>query len=95
MNRSDDILRSLPPHVRGRKEEELRDLLNQTLSQGALMQLGHCLRVVKQLDTEIEQITDEVYAYVVQKYPREYQILTSVPTGVRLRPMSLLFILSS
>ncbi|HRD16961.1 MAG TPA: transposase [Methanothrix soehngenii] len=43
------------------------------------MQLGHCLRVVKQLDTEIEQITDEVHAYAVQKYPREYQILTSVP----------------
>lgn len=75
----DDILRSLPPHIRARKETELRDLLNQTLSQGALMQLGHCLRVVKQLDTEIEQITDEVHAYAVQKYPREYQILTSVP----------------
>jgi len=75
----DDILRSIPPHTRARKEAKLRELLNQTLSPGALMQLDHCLRVVKQLDEEIEEITDEVRTYALQKYPREYQILITVP----------------
>lgn len=75
----DEILRSIPPHIRTKKEAELRDLLNQTISPGALMQLGHCLRVVRQLDEEIESITDEVRTYALQKYPREFQILKSVP----------------
>jgi len=75
----DDILRSIPLHARARKEAKLRELLTQTLSPGALMQLDHCLRVVKQLDEEIERITDEVRAYVLQKYPREYQILITIP----------------
>lgn len=75
----DDILKSLPPRVRAQKETELRKLLAQTISPGALMQLGHCLRVIKQLDEEIEKITDEVRAYTLQTYPREYQILKTVP----------------
>ncbi len=75
----DEILQSIPPHVRARKEPKLRELLTQTLSQGALMQLGHCLRVVQQLDSEIERVTDEVRDYALQNYPREYQILKTVP----------------
>jgi len=75
----DDILQSIPSYVRDRKETELHELLTQTLSPGALMQLGHCLRIVKQLDEEIERITDEVRVYTLQTYPREYQILTTVP----------------
>lgn len=75
----DAILQSIPARVRARKETELRDLLTRTLSPGALLQVGHCLRVVKQLDEEIESITDEVRAYALQTYPREYRILTTVP----------------
>jgi len=75
----EDILKSLPTRVRKQKEEELRKLLAQTVSPGALMQLGHCLRVVKQLDEEIDLITDEARAYALQTYPREYRILKTVP----------------
>ncbi len=75
----DEILRSIPPHARVRKEAEFLDLLNQALSPGALIQLGHCLRVITRLDEEIEIITDEVRDYALQKYPREFQILKSVP----------------
>lgn len=75
----EDILKSLPTRVRKQKEEELRKLLAQTVSPGALMQLGHCLRVVKQLDEEIDLITDEARAYALQTYPGEYRILKTVP----------------
>jgi transposase len=75
----DDILRSIPPHARARKEAKLRELLNQTLSLGALMQLDLRSRVVKQLGEEIERITDEVRTYGTSEVPREYQILITVP----------------
>lgn len=43
------------------------------------MQLGHCLRVIKQLDEEIDMLTDEARAYTLRKHPREYRILKTVP----------------
>ena len=75
----DTILRSIPHRVRTKKETELRELIEQNLSPGALMQLGHCLRVIKQLDEEIDMLTDEARAYTLRKHPREYRILKTVP----------------
>lgn len=43
------------------------------------MQLGHCLRVIKQLDEEIDMLTDEARAYTLRMHPREYRILKTVP----------------
>jgi len=50
----DEVLESIHTRVRERKEEEIRVLLEQNLSIYALLQLRHCLRVMKQLDDEIE-----------------------------------------
>ncbi len=75
----EQILQSIPPWVLAKKENELRALIEQNVSPNAMIQLGHCLRVVRQLDEEIEMLTDEALTYVLQKYPREYTILKSVP----------------
>lgn len=43
----DEVLESIQTRVRERKEEEIRVLLEQNLSIYALLQLRHCLRVMK------------------------------------------------
>ncbi|MDN7023851.1 IS110 family transposase [Methanoculleus sp. FWC-SCC1] len=76
---ADEILKSIPLRTRLKKENEIRALIDQNMSRGALLQLRHCLRVIKHLDEEIGQITEEVQAYTLQNYPREYAILRTVP----------------
>jgi transposase len=75
----DEVLQSIHARVRDRKEEEIRALLEQNLSVYALIQLRHCLRVMKQLDEEIELLTRTASQYAVEKYPQEFEILYSVP----------------
>ena len=76
---ADEILLSIPRRIREKKEPEIRALIDQNLSVGALMQLGHLLRVMKQLDEEIAALTEEAQAYVLRKFPREYALLRTVP----------------
>ena len=76
---ADEILQLIHNRVRNRKEEEIKLLLEQNLSFYALFQLRHCLRVMNKLDSEIEVITDTVTQYAMEKYPREFEILYSVP----------------
>ena len=76
---ADEILQLIHKRVRNRKEEEIKLLIEQSLSIYALFQLRHCLRVMNKLDSEIEVITDTVTQYAMEKYPREFEILYSVP----------------
>lgn len=76
---ANEILQFIHKRVRNRKEEEIKLLLEQSLSIYALFQLRHCLRVMNKLDSEIEVITDTVTQYAMEKYPREFEILYSVP----------------
>ena len=62
-----------------KKENEIRALIEQRLSSGALMQLGHILHVVKQLNEEIVTLTEEAQMYTLRRFPREYAILKTVP----------------
>ena len=76
---ANEILLSIPRRIREKKEPEIRALIDQNLSVGALMQLGHILRVVKQLDEEITALTEEAQAYTLRTFPREYALLRTVP----------------
>jgi transposase len=75
----DEVLQSIHARVRDKKESEIRQLLEQNLSIYALLQLRHCLRVMKQLDDEIELLTSTACQFAMEKYPREFEILYSVP----------------
>jgi len=75
----DEVILSIHARVRERKEGEIRNLLEQNISRYALLQLRHCLRVMKQLDTEIELLTGTATQYAMDKYPREFEILYYVP----------------
>ena len=75
----DEVLQSLHTRVRDRKEGEIRLLLEQNLSIYALIQLRHCLRVMNQIDNEIENLTSTAVQYAMDKYPREFEILYSAP----------------
>ena len=75
----DDVIQSIHTRVRDRKEGEIRILLEQNLSVYALLQLRHCLRVMKQLDTEIDLLTGTASQYAMDHYQREFEILYSVP----------------
>jgi transposase len=76
---ANDILLSIPRRTRAKKESEIRALIEQRLSSSALMQLGHILHVVKQLDEEISKLTEEALAYTLRRFPREYALLRMVP----------------
>lgn len=75
----DEVLQSNVARVRNRKEEEIRILLEQNLSVYALLQLRHCLLVMKQLDNEIDLLTSTATQYAMDKYRREFEILYTVP----------------
>ncbi len=75
----DQLIHSLAGQVKKRKGEDIRKLLEQSLSPYALMQLRHSLQVMKVLDTEIGYLTKVSNQYAVEHYPREYAILLTVP----------------
>ena len=74
----DEILLLLPVSVL-KKEEALRDVLSITLSEGALARLASCLCIIKTLNQEIAELTNISTNYAVNNFPREYEILKSVP----------------
>ncbi|QVV87572.1 IS110 family transposase [Methanospirillum sp. J.3.6.1-F.2.7.3] len=76
---ADKVVKQIPWKVLDKKETEIRNLLEQSLSQNALIQLGHCLRVMMKLDEEIGVLTNHVIYYAHINYPREVEILKSVP----------------
>jgi len=76
---ANEILLSIPRQIREKKEPEIRALIDQNLSVGALMQLGHCLRVLKRLDEEIATLTEEAQTHTLRQFPREYALLRTVP----------------
>ena len=76
---ADEIICTLPPQVRKKKQGDIRALLAQSLSQVALIQLGHCLKVMTRLDEEIDLLTNTAIAYAQDKHARELKILMSVP----------------
>lgn|GEM_PF-4418059 len=61
------------------KESEILLLLEQSLLQSALMQPGHCLRVMKRLDEGIDTLIYDVISYTIHHYPRVFEILNTVP----------------
>lgn len=76
---ADDILTLIHSRIRAKSETKLRALLAQDLSPSALMQLGLCLKIIKVYDEQIKELTKAAQSYVLKNYPREYQILRSVP----------------
>ncbi|HWQ63985.1 MAG TPA: IS110 family transposase [Methanospirillum sp.] len=74
----DEILSLLPSSVL-KKEEVLREVLTTTLSEGALTRLASCLRLIKTLNQEITELTYISTNYALINFPREYEILKSVP----------------
>lgn len=74
----DTIISCLPPKMH-KKEEFLRDILGQTLSPSALLRLSSCVRILEELNTEIEFLTLECITYMEEHMSREFRILQSVP----------------
>lgn len=74
----DEILSLLPASVL-KKEEALREVLETTLSEGALARLSSCLRIIKILNQEIAELSNISTNYALTNFPREYEILKSVP----------------
>ena len=75
----DEVLQSIHACVRNKKEDEIRQLIEQNLSIYPLVQLRHCLNVMKQLDKEIKVLTNTACQFANEKYPREFEILYTVP----------------
>lgn len=73
-----DIIAILPRRIL-KKEEALREVMETTLSDGALSRLASCLRVIKTLNEEIAELTDISKSYVLTNFPKEFSILKSVP----------------
>jgi len=76
---ADEVIMSLKGQVRIKKGGEIRELLEQSLSVYALMQLRHSLEVLRVLDAEINYLTKVSSQYAQKHYPREYEILITVP----------------
>jgi transposase/CRISPR-associated protein Csx1 len=74
----DDIVKCIPPTVKY-KERVLREVMEQTLSQDALLRLSVCLTVMYCLNEQINLITQSSIDYAYSHYSREMKILTSVP----------------
>ena len=73
----DEILKYIPPTVKY-KEHALREVMEQALSQDALLRLRICLSVMYCLNEQIGMITQSAIDYAYSHYPREMKILTSV-----------------
>jgi len=74
----DVLIQKLPPHFR-RREEEIRSVLSNTLSQDTLFRLDCCLRLIRCMDEQIDVITESATAYAYENYARQMEILLSVP----------------
>jgi len=73
-----DILALLPASIK-KKEEVLREVMQSTLSEGALVRLASCLRIMKTLNEEIAELTNISTNYALVNFPKEFEILRSVP----------------
>jgi transposase len=74
----EEILDCVPPTVKY-KERVLREVMEQTLSQDALLRLRICLTIMNCLNEQINLITQSSIDYAYSNYSREMKILTSVP----------------
>jgi len=74
----DQIIASLSPNVR-KKAAQIRDILEQEISQSAALRLQICLKLIKSIDDEIEALEKEIFNYAYKKHKREMEILMSVP----------------
>ena len=74
----DEILALLPSAVQ-KKEEVLREVMQSTLSEGALTRLASSLRIIKTLNEEISELTNISTNYALVNYSTEFEILRSVP----------------
>lgn len=76
---ADEIMMSIKGQVRIKKGGDIRQLLEQSLSVYALMQLRHSLEVLRVLDAEINYLTKVSSEFAREHYPCEYKILLTVP----------------
>ena len=63
----DEILALLPSAVQ-KKEEVLREVMQSTLSEGALTRLASSLRIIKTLNEEISELTNISTNYALVNY---------------------------
>lgn len=74
----DQIIASLSPNVR-KKSDQIREVLNNEISQSAAFRLQICLKLIKSLDDEIEVLENEIFNYAYNNHKHEMEILMSVP----------------
>ena len=67
----DEILTLLPSAVQ-KKEEALREVMQNTLSEGALARLASSLRIMKTLNEEIAELTNISTNYALVNFPRGF-----------------------
>jgi len=87
---TDKILQIIPKEVLDRKHDELRELLSHRISPAALLQLDISSRTLESLMIEIKRITEMAKNMVKQLYPREFEILCSMPGVGDITAMTLL-----
>lgn len=76
---ADEIMMSIKGQVRIKKGGDIRQLLEQSLSVYALMQLRYSLEVLRVLDAVISYLTKVSSEFAREHYPCEYKILLTVP----------------
>lgn len=76
---ADEIIRALAGQVRNKKGENVRLLLEQSISPYAIIQLKHSLEILKVMDEQIDFLTAIASQYARDYYPRGYEILVSMP----------------
>jgi len=74
----EQIIESLSPNVR-KKSDQIREILDREISQSAAFRLQICLKLIKCLDDEIEDLEKEIFNYAYKNYKHEMEILMSVP----------------
>ena len=73
----DQIIENLSLNVR-KKDAQMREVLDREISQSVAIRLQICLRLIKNLDDEIELLEREIFNYAYGKHKNEMEILMSV-----------------
>lgn len=74
----DELIPLISPQKR-KKEKEIRSILSHTLSPDSLLRMNCCLRLIRCLDEQIDEITESALAYAHKNHKREMEIVLSVP----------------
>jgi len=74
----DEVIAMLPPRVR-KKTDQLNEIVQTTVSPGAIFRLNHCLNLIKCMNEEIDVLTKGILQLANENFRHEMKILKSVP----------------